>query len=73
MRIFAGVIAGLLLLAVSTQVWAAEVIRLGFFDKQAVVDRSEMGKEGLAKAQSENGTDSRKARCRATGGRGTGG
>lgn len=49
MRILTGVIAGLLFLAVSTQVWAAEVIRLGFFDKQAIVDRSEMGKEGLAK------------------------
>ena len=49
MRILSGVIAGLLFLAVSTQVWAAEVIRLGFFDKQAIVDRSEMGKEGLKK------------------------
>jgi outer membrane protein len=49
MRILTGVIAGLLFLAVSTQVWAAEVIRLGFFDKQAIVDRSEMGKEGLEK------------------------
>ena len=46
MRILTGVIAGLLLLAVSTQVWAAEVIRFGFFDKQAIVDRSEMGREG---------------------------
>lgn len=49
MRILTGVVAGLLFLAVSTQVWTAEVIRLGFFDKQAIVDRSEMGKEGLAK------------------------
>ena len=47
MRILTGVFAGLLFLAVSTQVWAAEVIRLGFFDKQALVDRSQMGKEGL--------------------------
>lgn len=53
MRILTGVIAGLLLLAVSTQVWAAEVIRLGFFDKQAIVDRSEMGKEGLAKLREQ--------------------
>ena len=53
MRIFAGVIAGLLFLAVSTQVWAAEVIRLGFFDKQAIVDRSEMGKEGLEKLRAK--------------------
>lgn len=53
MRILTGVIAGLLLLAVSTQVWAAEVIRLGFFDKQAIVDRSEMGKEGLEKLRAK--------------------
>ena len=53
MRILTGVIAGLLFLAVSTQVWAAEVIRLGFFDKQAIVDRSEMGKEGLAKLKAK--------------------
>lgn len=53
MRILTGVIAGLLLLAVSTQVWAAEVIRLGFFDKQAIVDRSEMGREGLEKLRAK--------------------
>jgi outer membrane protein len=53
MRILTGVIAGLLLLAVSTQVWAAEVIRLGFFDKQVIVDRSEMGKEGLEKLRAK--------------------
>jgi outer membrane protein len=53
MRIFAGVIAGLLFLAVSTQVCAAEVIRLGFFYKQAIVDRSEMGKEGLEKLRAK--------------------
>ena len=52
MRNLTGVIAGLLFLAVSTQVWSAEVIRLGFFDKQAIVDRSEMGKEGLDKLKS---------------------
>jgi outer membrane protein len=53
MRILTGVIAGLLFLAVSTQVWAAEVMRLGFFDKQAIVDRSEMGKEGLEKLRAQ--------------------
>jgi outer membrane protein len=53
MRILTGVIAGLLFLAVSTQLWAAEVIRLGFFDKQAIVDRSEMGKEGLEKLKAK--------------------
>lgn len=49
MRILTGVMAGVLILVGSTQVWAAEVMRLGFFDKQAIVDRSEMGKEGLEK------------------------
>ena len=53
MRILTGVIAGLLCLAVSTQGWTAEVIRLGFFDKQAIVDRSEMGKEGLEKLKAQ--------------------
>ncbi len=54
-RILTGVIAGLLFLAVSTQVWAAEVIRFGFFDKQAIVDRSEMGKEGQEKFKAKMG------------------
>jgi outer membrane protein len=53
MRILTGVIAGLLFLTVSTQVWAAEVMRLGFFDKQAIVDRSKMGQEGLAKLKAK--------------------
>ena len=53
MRILTGVIAGLLCLAVSTQGWTAEVIKLGFFDKQALVDRSEMGKEGLEKLKAQ--------------------
>jgi outer membrane protein len=55
MRILTGVIAGLLFLAVGTQGWTAEVIRLGFFDKQAIVDRSEMGKEGLEKLKAKMG------------------
>ena len=42
-----------LFLTFTTQVWAAEVVKLGFFDKQAVVDRSEMGKEGLATIKTE--------------------
>ena len=53
MRILTGDIAGLLCLAVSTQGWTAEVIKLGFFDKQALVDRSEMGKEGLEKLKAQ--------------------
>jgi outer membrane protein len=55
MRILTGIIAGLLFLAVGTQGWTAEVIRLGFFDKQAIVDRSEMGKEGLEKLKTKMG------------------
>ena len=55
MRTLTGVIAGLLFLAVSTQVWTAEVIKLGFFDKQAIVDRSAMGKEGLEKLRAKMG------------------
>ena len=53
MRILTGVIAGLLCLAVSTQGWTAEVLKLGFFDKQALVDRSGMGKEGLEKLKAQ--------------------
>ena len=49
MRILTGVIAGLLFLAASTQGLTAEVIKLGYFDKQVIVDRSDMGKEGLEK------------------------
>ena len=42
-----------LFLTFTTQVWAAEVVKLGFFDKQAIVDRSEMGKAGLATIKAE--------------------
>ena len=55
MRILTGVIAGLLFLAVSTQGSTAEVIKLGFFYKQAIVDSSEMGKEGLEKLKAKMG------------------
>lgn len=48
MRICKALLAVFLFLTFTTQVWAAEVVKLGFFDKQAIVDRSEMGKEGLA-------------------------
>jgi outer membrane protein len=55
MKICKAVLAGFifLTLATATQVWAAEVVKLGFFDKQAIVDRSEMGKEGLATIKAE--------------------
>ena len=53
MRICRAVLVMLFLLAFTAQVWAAEVIKLGFFDRQAIVDRSEMGKEGEQKFKSE--------------------
>ena len=53
MRMCKAFLAVFLFLIFTTQVWAAEVVKLGFFDKQAVVDRSEMGKEGLATIKAE--------------------
>lgn len=53
MRICKAVLVGLFFLTFSTQVRAAEVIKLGFFDRQAIVDRSEMGKEGEQKFKTE--------------------
>ena len=53
MRICKTFLAVFLFLTFTTQVWAAEVVKLGFFDKQAIVDRSEMGKEGLATIKAE--------------------
>jgi outer membrane protein len=53
MRICKVVLAVFFILTFTTQVWAAEVVKLGFFDKQAIVDRSEMGKEGLATIKAE--------------------
>lgn len=53
MRICKAVLAGLLFLACCNQVWAAEVVKLGFFDKQAIVDRSEMGQQGEQKFKIE--------------------
>jgi len=53
MRICKAFLAVFLFLICANQVWAAEVVKLGFFDKQAIVDRSEMGKEGLATIKAE--------------------
>ena len=53
MRISKGVLVLLLVLGFSKPVWAAEVIKLGFFDRQTIVDRSEMGKEGEQKFKAE--------------------
>jgi outer membrane protein len=47
------ILAVFLFLTFTTQVWAAEVVKLGYFDKQAIVDRSEVGKEGLATIKAE--------------------
>jgi outer membrane protein len=53
MRICKTFLAAFLFLTFTTQVWGAEVVNLGFFDKQAIVDRSEMGKAGLATIKAE--------------------
>jgi len=53
MRICKAFLAVFLFLTFTTQVWAAEVVKLGYFDKQAIVDRSEVGKEGLATIKAE--------------------
>jgi outer membrane protein len=46
MRICKGVFIGFLFLAFTIPAWAADVVKLGFFDKQAIVDRSDFGKRG---------------------------
>ncbi|MFP3870762.1 MAG: OmpH family outer membrane protein [Syntrophobacteria bacterium] len=46
MNLYRGVFIGFLLLVCSTPALAADIVKLGFFDMQTVIDRSEMGKEG---------------------------
>ena len=53
MRISKGVLVSLLVLVFSNPIWAADVVKLGFFDRQMIVDRSEMGKEGEQKFKAE--------------------
>lgn len=53
MRISRNVLVLLLVLVFSKPVWAAEIIKLGFFDRQTIVDRSELGKEGEQKFKAE--------------------
>jgi outer membrane protein len=53
MRICKTFLAVFLFFSMSNQVWAAEIVKLGFFDQQAIVDRSDMGKEGLATFKAE--------------------
>jgi outer membrane protein len=49
MKIWKGISIGFMALLFSTQVLAADVVKLGFFDMQLIIDRSEPGKMGLEK------------------------
>jgi outer membrane protein len=53
MRVLKGAFIGLLLLLICTPVFAAEVVKLGFFDMQIIIDRSELGKDGAQKFEAE--------------------
>ncbi len=53
MRICKAVVIGFLVLVFGSPVFAADVVKLGYFDLQAVIERSEMGKEGFGKFQEE--------------------
>jgi outer membrane protein len=53
MKISKAVLVLLLTTVLTTPVLAAEVIKLGFFDRQTIVDRTEMGKEGEKKFKAE--------------------
>ena len=53
MRICKTVFIGIFILVFSTPLLAADVIKLGYFNLQTIIDRSEMGKEGLGKFQGE--------------------
>jgi outer membrane protein len=47
------VFVGLLVLAFSSPLPAADVVKLGFFDMQTIIDRSEPGKSGAQKFETE--------------------
>ena len=53
MRMCKTVFIGIFILVFSTPLLAADVIKLGYFNLQTIIDRSEMGKEGLGKFQGE--------------------
>ncbi|UCG13749.1 MAG: OmpH family outer membrane protein [Deltaproteobacteria bacterium] len=53
MKIFRVALLGLLVLLFCTPALAADVVKLGFFDMQTIIDRSEMGKEGAEKFRVE--------------------
>jgi len=53
MRLCKTVFIGFLVLGFSSPLLAADVVKLGYFRLQTIIDRSEMGKEGLGKFQDE--------------------
>lgn len=54
MKMFAGLLIGVLSLALTSgSALAADVVKLGFFDMQTIIERSEMGKEGAEKFRLE--------------------
>ena len=53
MRICKTLFVVFLVLALSTPLLAADVIKLGFFDMQTIIDRSEPGKNGAQKFEAE--------------------
>jgi outer membrane protein len=53
MRICKRALVGLLVLMFSTPVLAADIVKLGYFDMQRVIDRSEMGRAGLEQFKHE--------------------
>ena len=53
MRICKGALVGLLVLMFSAPALAADIVKMGYFDMQRVIDRSEMGQEGAEKFKAE--------------------
>ncbi len=53
MRICKTLFVGFLVLVFSTPLLAADVIKIGFFDMQTIIDRSEPGKDGAQKFEAE--------------------
>ena len=53
MRMSKAFLTVFLFLTFTSQVWAAEIVKLGFFDQQAILDRSDMGKAGSVTFKAE--------------------
>lgn len=53
MRVCKTAFIGVLLLVICSPVFAADVVKIGYFTRQAIVDRTELGKEGLKRFQGE--------------------